>query len=240
MLRVAADVAAHVTRPPSAPGTARDTALALAARIVRLCPLDRSVESALRAVRALVAAVVADLPDDPARLRATSGAALALCDAVRSEQLQPGCASTSSSSARRRATTSSERPARARPCRAPVVALAAAHRGGGGRPGAVVAARPDRTIRLAGVFERTAITPDGPSRRAFRRGRNRTGATGGRAGRGLPAGGAVRRAVRRADARRRHADVRSADSDWGLLAAAGGESIRSSLVHETFFSSGRS
>ncbi|MBI4941905.1 MAG: diguanylate cyclase [Actinobacteria bacterium] len=230
VVQVASDVVAHLTQPPTAGGPARDAALTLAARIVRLCPLDRSVESALHALRAVVAAVVDDLPADPARLRATSAAALDLCDAVRSEQLQR----------RMREYVELKRAQRSHyvvgnallghdPQELRSLGWLRHTASDAGALGLWAPPGQSGTIRLAGVFERDPVTGDAPA----------AGLPAGPAGPPAvpvesfppaellvgPSGGARLVVV---------THVRSADSDWGLLAAAGGDGIRSSLVHETF------
>ena len=65
------------------------TAKSLAGEINALCPLDRSVQAAMRAIRLLATELGEQLRDhEPALLWALSGATLDLCDAVRSGQLQ--------------------------------------------------------------------------------------------------------------------------------------------------------
>ncbi|WP_158221223.1 diguanylate cyclase domain-containing protein [Kineosporia sp. R_H_3] len=229
--RLASAVLAHLTDPPSDAAAGRAAALALAARIVRLCPLDRSVESALRAVRAAVAAVVEDLPQDPSRLRATSGAALELCDAVRSEQLQRRMREYVEL---KRAQTShyvvgntllGHDPDALRSLRwLRHTATEAGALGLWTPPGQTDA------IRLAGAFERTAVLADPTGRTT--------------AGADVAASPAVpvesfppAKLLGGSSEGPRLVvvtHVRFGDSDWGLLAAAGAEGIRSSLVHETF------
>ena len=61
----------------------------IACEINELCPLDRSVQSALRAVRSLAQAMAEGLRGgDASRVWALSAATLDLCDAIRSGQLQ--------------------------------------------------------------------------------------------------------------------------------------------------------
>ncbi len=69
--------------------TARPTIEVLASEINQLCPRDRSVQTAMHGIRALADAVAGTLADrEPARTWRMSAAALDLCDAIRSRQLQ--------------------------------------------------------------------------------------------------------------------------------------------------------
>lgn len=74
---------------PAADRTDRKVLAALATRVNDLCTLDRSVQAALRAIRALAESLARSLPhQDAACTWAVSAAALDLCDAIRSGQLQ--------------------------------------------------------------------------------------------------------------------------------------------------------
>ena len=76
------------SRSPNADIDRRERA-DLAAAINRLCPLDRSVQSVLKAVRLLAQSLAAEAGEqDPQQIWSVSHAALDLCDAVRSGQLQ--------------------------------------------------------------------------------------------------------------------------------------------------------
>lgn len=73
----------------STDGTDRTALAALAADVVSLCPLDRSVTTVLGAVRALAAAVAGGPPGRPAAAtHLDPGRVVALVDAVRTAQLQ--------------------------------------------------------------------------------------------------------------------------------------------------------
>jgi len=80
-------VAAAVVRSLASRPAAAELA-DLAAQVNELCLLDRSVQAALRAVRSLAQALAEDQATDPRQAGVTWSTALDLCDAIRSGQLQ--------------------------------------------------------------------------------------------------------------------------------------------------------
>ena len=210
------------TTSPHADDARRERA-DLAAAINRLCPLDRSVQSVLQAVRLLARSLAAEPGEqDPQQVWSVSHAALDLCDAVRSGQLQRRMAEYVDL---KRLQTShyfigNTLLGHDRDQLRSLVWLQQTPAQAGALGLWTATGRPDQ-LAVHGVYERGTNGPAAP-----------TGPSTGPVEAFPPPSmlrdptGSGRLVV--------ITHVRFEDSDWGLLAVAGGTALQSSLVQETF------